>query len=131
MTDIYLDNNATTKVDPLVVNEMLPYFTEQFGNPSSIHKFADGVARALKKARQQVQELIGAEHDSEIIFTSCMKLPSNLLTESSGRNRAWRINRHAAEPQGNHHDRGRASGYPEPVRTSGKRRLHNSPPTGG
>ncbi|MGR9054009.1 MAG: aminotransferase class V-fold PLP-dependent enzyme, partial [Gammaproteobacteria bacterium] len=64
MTDIYLDNNATTKVDPLVVNEMLPYFTEQFGNPSSIHKFADGVARGLKKARHQVQELIGAEHDS-------------------------------------------------------------------
>ncbi len=71
MTDIYLDNNATTKVDPLVVNEMIPYFTEQFGNPSSIHKFADGVARGLKKARKQVQELIGAEHDSEIIFTSC------------------------------------------------------------
>lgn len=71
MNDIYLDNNATTKVDPLVVNEMLPFFTEQFGNPSSIHKFADGVARAIKKARQQVQELIGAEHDSEIVFTSC------------------------------------------------------------
>ncbi len=71
MTDIYLDNNATTKVDPVVVNEMIPFFTEQFGNPSSIHKFADGVARALKKARKQVQELIGAEHDSEIIFTSC------------------------------------------------------------
>nr|WP_231692875.1 aminotransferase class V-fold PLP-dependent enzyme [Methylotuvimicrobium alcaliphilum] len=71
MSDIYLDNNATTKVDPLVVDAMLPFFTEQFGNPSSIHKFADGVAKALKKARQQVQELIGAEHDSEIIFTSC------------------------------------------------------------
>ncbi len=71
MSDIYLDNNATTRVDPLVVKEMLPYFTEQFGNPSSIHKFADGVARGIKKARKQVQELIGAEHDSEIIFTSC------------------------------------------------------------
>ncbi len=71
MNDIYLDNNATTKVDPLVVKEMLPFFTEQFGNPSSIHKFADGVARALKKARKQVQDLIGAEHDSEIVFTSC------------------------------------------------------------
>lgn len=71
MTDIYLDNNATTKVDPMVVNEMMPFFSEQFGNPSSIHKFADGVARAIKKARKQVQDLIGAEHDSEIIFTSC------------------------------------------------------------
>lgn len=71
MSDIYLDNNATTKVDPLVVNEMMPFFSEQFGNPSSIHKYADGVARALKKARKQVQALIGAEYDSEVIFTSC------------------------------------------------------------
>jgi cysteine desulfurase len=68
---IYLDNNATTMVDPLVVDEMLPYFTEQFGNPSSLHQFGDKVGRAIKKARQQVQELLGAEHESEIIFTSC------------------------------------------------------------
>lgn len=71
MDDIYLDNNATTMVDPAVVEEMLPYFTEQFGNPSSIHKFGAGVGRALKKARKQVQALIGAEFDSEIVFTSC------------------------------------------------------------
>ncbi len=68
---IYLDNNATTMVDPQVVEEMLPYFTEQFGNPSSLHQFGDKVGRAIKKARQQVQELLGAEHESEIIFTSC------------------------------------------------------------
>lgn len=71
MSDIYLDNNATTKVDHAVVDVMIPYFLEQYGNPSSIHKFADGVARGLKQARQQVQALIGCEHDSEIIFTSC------------------------------------------------------------
>ena len=68
---IYLDNNATTMVDSLVVDEMLPFFTEQFGNPSSMHQFGDKVGRALKKARSQVQALLGAEHDSEIIFTSC------------------------------------------------------------
>ncbi len=68
---IYLDNNATTMVDPTVVEAMMPYFTEQFGNPSSMHQFGDKVGRALKKARQQVQALLGAEHDSEIIFTSC------------------------------------------------------------
>ncbi|MET0116829.1 MAG: cysteine desulfurase NifS [Sedimenticola sp.] len=68
---IYLDNNATTVVAPEVVEAMLPYFTEQFGNPSSLHKFGDKVGRAVKKARKQVQELLGAEHDSEIIFTSC------------------------------------------------------------
>ncbi|MES9868214.1 MAG: cysteine desulfurase NifS [Sedimenticola sp.] len=68
---IYLDNNATTMVAPEVVEEMLPFFTEQFGNPSSLHQFGDKVGRALKKARKQVQALLGAEHDSEIIFTSC------------------------------------------------------------
>ncbi len=68
---IYLDNNATTMVSPEVVAAMLPYFTEQFGNPSSVHRFGDQVGKALKRARQQVQALLGAEHDSEIIFTSC------------------------------------------------------------
>jgi cysteine desulfurase len=71
MSDIYLDNNATTACDPKVVEAMLPYFLEQFGNPSSIHSFGSGVGRALSKARKQVQDLLGAEHDSEIIFTSC------------------------------------------------------------
>lgn len=71
MSDIYLDNNATTMVDPAVVRDMLPYFTEQFGNPSSMHSFGNKVGRALKKARQQIQALLGAQHDSEIIFTSC------------------------------------------------------------
>src|SRR5271166_434470 len=71
MADVYLDNNATTKVDPLVVEAMLPFFTEQFGNPSSMHSFGDRVGKALKKARNQVRDLLGAEHESEIIFTSC------------------------------------------------------------
>jgi cysteine desulfurase len=71
MEPIYLDNNATTRVDPTVVEALLPFFTEHFGNPSSIHAFGAQVGKALKTARQQVQTLLGAEHDSEIIFTSC------------------------------------------------------------
>ena len=71
MRDIYLDNNATTAVDPAVVEAMLPFFTEQFGNPSSIHSFGARVGKAVATARRQVQALLGAEHDSEIIFTSC------------------------------------------------------------
>lgn len=71
MNPIYLDNNATTRVDPAVVEAMLPFFTEHFGNASSIHAFGSEVGKALKKARGQVQSLLGAEHDSEIIFTSC------------------------------------------------------------
>ncbi|MDR2260961.1 MAG: cysteine desulfurase NifS [Azoarcus sp.] len=68
---IYLDNNATTKVDPAAVEAMLPFFSEHFGNPSSIHAFGAKVGAAVKNARQQMQALLGAEHDSEIIFTSC------------------------------------------------------------
>ncbi|MDD3529475.1 MAG: cysteine desulfurase NifS [Gallionellaceae bacterium] len=71
MDAIYLDNNATTRVDDAVVAAMLPFFTEQFGNPSSMHSFGNKVGLAIKKARLQVQELLGAEHESEIIFTSC------------------------------------------------------------
>ena len=71
MNDIYMDNNATTMVDPAIVEAMLPFFTEQFGNPSSLHSFGNKVGFALKQARKQVQNLLGAEHDSEIIFTSC------------------------------------------------------------
>jgi len=67
----YLDNNATTMVAPEVVDAMLPFFTEQFGNPSSMHQFGDRVGRAIKQARGQVQALLGAELDSEIVFTSC------------------------------------------------------------
>ena len=71
MEPIYLDNNATTACDPAVVAAMLPYFTEQFGNPSSMHSFGNKVGAAIKEARAKVQALLGAEHESEIIFTSC------------------------------------------------------------
>ncbi len=68
---IYLDNNATTKTDPLVYNAMIPFFTEYYGNPSSMHDFGEPVRHAIDKARHQVAEFLGAEHDDEIIFTSC------------------------------------------------------------
>jgi len=71
MEPIYLDNNATTRCDDAVVAAMLPFFTEQFGNPSSMHSFGNKVGLALKEARGRVQALLGAEHDSEIVFTSC------------------------------------------------------------
>lgn len=67
---IYLDNNATTQVDPAVVEAMLPYLTQYYGNPSSMHRFGGQVGKALKTARSQVANLLGAE-ESEIIFTSC------------------------------------------------------------
>jgi cysteine desulfurase len=67
---LYLDNNATTKTDPEVLEAMLPYLSEYYGNPSSMHSFGGRVGKALKTARLQVASLLGAE-ESEIIFTSC------------------------------------------------------------
>ncbi len=67
---VYLDNNATTRVDDRVVAAMLPYFTEQFGNPSSMHAFGARVGGAIKDARGRLQSLLGAQHDHEIVFTS-------------------------------------------------------------
>ncbi len=70
MDIVYTDNNATTKVADEVIKEMLPYFGELYGNPSSMHTFGDRVARKIKEARQKVADLINAEPE-EIIFTSC------------------------------------------------------------
>jgi cysteine desulfurase len=67
---IYLDNNATTRTDPSVVAAMLPFFSEQFGNASSVHAFGSDVAGAVREARRGVQALIGAAFDHEIVFTS-------------------------------------------------------------
>ena len=70
MRPVYLDNNATTRMDPAVLAAMLPYFTEHFGNASSSHSFGAKGSAAIRKAREQVQVLIGAAHSHEIIFTS-------------------------------------------------------------
>ncbi len=67
---VYLDNNATTRVDPRVMEVMLPWFTEHYGNASSMHSFGSQAAAEVKTARCQVQDLIGAQFDSEIVFTS-------------------------------------------------------------
>ena len=74
---IYLDNNATTRVAPEVLEAMLPFFCERYGNPSSIHRFGGSVAPEIEKARRHIAELLGAHYRdrddcaSEIIFTSC------------------------------------------------------------
>ncbi|MDO8093083.1 MAG: cysteine desulfurase NifS [Candidatus Brocadiales bacterium] len=68
---IYFDNNATTRVADEVLEEMLPYFSEQYGNPSSIHAFGSQVQGKLTIARERVADLLGAYDPSEIIFTSC------------------------------------------------------------
>ncbi len=67
---VYLDNNATTQVAPEVLEAMLPFLHEEYGNPSSLYSLGRRVAKALEEAREKVAALLGAK-PSEIIFTSC------------------------------------------------------------
>ncbi|MBO7447181.1 cysteine desulfurase NifS [bacterium] len=68
---VYLDNNATTGVAKEVLEVMLPFLQEEYGNPSSMYEFARKPIKAVEKARRQVAEFLGAAYDDEIIFTSC------------------------------------------------------------
>jgi cysteine desulfurase len=74
---IYLDHHATTPCDPLVVEAMLPYFTAQFGNPSSPHAAGTRTADAVQQAREQVASLVGAQ-PGEVVFTSGATEANNL-----------------------------------------------------
>jgi cysteine desulfurase len=68
---IYLDNNATTRVAPEVLEAMQPYLSEFYGNPSSAHSLGRNMKRGIEQAREQVASLLGAAVASEIVFTSC------------------------------------------------------------
>lgn len=68
---IYLDNNATTRVAPEVVDAMQPYLSHVFGNPSSAHALGREMKRAVEQSREQVANLIGAADVNEVVFTSC------------------------------------------------------------
>jgi len=67
---IYVDNNATTLVAPEAYKEMIPYLTDYYANPSSIHTFGGQLASRIDEARQKVADLLGAL-PTEIVFTSC------------------------------------------------------------
>lgn len=81
MRNVYLDHQASTPVLPEVFEAMRPYFTEAFGNPSSLHQHGLRVREALKKARQQMAALINAESEEEIFFTSDGTESANLAVK--------------------------------------------------
>lgn len=82
MKEIYLDNNATTKVDEAVFEEMRPYFCELYGNPSSMHFFGGQVQGKVVEARNRVAGLLGASPE-EIIFTACGTESDNTAIRST------------------------------------------------
>ncbi|MBN2514980.1 MAG: aminotransferase class V-fold PLP-dependent enzyme, partial [Deltaproteobacteria bacterium] len=92
LTSIYLDHCATTPVHPEVVEAMLPYFMDFYGNPSSMHSFGRKAKEALTTAREQVAQLIGAD-PSEIVFTSGGTEADNLAIRGISS---------ASEKKGNH-----------------------------
>ena len=88
---IYLDNNATTRVDPAVLQEMLPFLTERYGNPSSAYAFGAQVRDAIEGARERVAALVGCT-PAEIVFTSCGTESNNSAVNAALR----------CEPNGKH-----------------------------
>jgi len=79
---IYLDNNATTQLDPAVIEEMLPFLTDYYGNPSSGYAFGRQVRDAINLARERVAALLGCE-PGEIVFTSCGTESNNAAVNSA------------------------------------------------
>ena len=75
---IYLDNNATTKIDNIVLEEMMPFLQEEYANASSMYEFARKPSEALKTARIQVRDFLGARDNKEIYFTSCGSESANM-----------------------------------------------------
>ena len=80
---IYLDNNATTKTDEKVLEEMLPYLKGEYANPSSMYDFAKKPADAIKEARVKVRDFFGADDEKEIFFTSCGSESANMAIKGS------------------------------------------------
>ena len=83
MTLVYLDNNATTMVAQEVVEAMLPYFTKEYGNASSIYDLAHSANEAVKKSREAIADFLGANDSSEIIFTSCGSESANMAIKGT------------------------------------------------
>ena len=79
MKKIYLDNAATTKVDPKVVKAMLPYFTNYYGNASEPHLFGEKAREAIENSREIIADFLGTTDSSDIIFTSCATESLNLV----------------------------------------------------
>ena len=75
---IYLDNNATTKVDKRVLDEMLPYLEDEYANPSSMYQFSVKSSKAIAQARAQIKDFFGAKSEREVIFTSCGSESANM-----------------------------------------------------
>ncbi len=79
---VYMDNNATTMTDPKVVEVMLPFFSEKFGNPNSLHDYGRATHPDIAKAIDQVYSAVNASDNDDIVFTSCATESNNWVLKS-------------------------------------------------
>ncbi len=100
---VYADNAATTCVSPRALEAMMPWLTEQYGNPSSLYRFGQEAAEALAKARQTVAGCLGAASPREIYFTSCGSESDNQALTSCARTGARKGKRHLISTRFEHH----------------------------
>ena len=106
MKTVYVDNNATSRIAPEVLDVMMPYLTERYGNPSSMHSFGGTVGLDIKDARTKVAALIGAAPD-EIVFTSC--------GSESDSTAIWAAPQLVSQQETHRHHPGGTSGSQKPV----------------
>jgi hypothetical protein len=113
---VYLDHIATTPVAQEVIDAMLPYFREHFGNPTSLHSFGQVAKKAINNAREKVAQLINANSPEEIVFTSGGIEANNLAIKGIAK---------AYEKKGRAHSlhRYRTSLHPAPPKDHGKGRM--------
>ncbi len=112
MNAIYLDNNATTRTSPEVLQEMLPFFSDLYGNPSSMHTFGGQLHRKIEQSREMVASLIGALPE-EIIFTGCGTESDNTALMSAVES--------FPRQEAHNYNQGRAPCCPELLPTPGKK----------
>src|SRR4030042_2239948 len=80
---VYLDNNATTMIAPEVLDAMMPFLKNRYGNPSSMHGFGGSVGRDIERARANVARFIGADNDYEIVFTATGTESDNMAIQGA------------------------------------------------
>ena len=100
---VYADNAATTSVSKTALNAMMPFLTEDYGNPSSLYGFAQRAAEALAQARATVAECLGAASPKEIYFTSGGSEADNQAIMSAARVGARKGKKHLISTKFEHH----------------------------
>ncbi len=113
---IYLDNAATTKTAPEVVEAMLPYFTEYYGNPSSVYEFAGKSKQAVDAAREKPSQSLWAQSRKRSILPQAVRESDNWALKATAE-------AYAGKGKTHHHHEDRASRHPSHLRVSGETRF--------